>query len=561
MKQSFWWGLAAFFLIISVVMGEWTLQEAMLFNARCLDTACVEQTSNVANLRGGGTLLALLAFGWSVYYALCARSYGLGSLESQNNQTADFRMKSDQTEISFSLTQKELRRGSLELYLARACRNKFLAMIWLLLNVLVFFQSANGPLLHDKLWFQLLCVNVEFAILAFLWTVFMAMFVLHRASQKYKVAPQWFTNISWVLQDDGLLFVRGEDRMTLPWQLFKRSYLTKSFLMVERRDDLDLVHLFPRHAFNDGGNAWRVGINARLGHFNESSNDSANDYHAFTRKFDVTIEAKRLDDVLGPPTKSVRSAVAAAWQEFEVGLLSWKTKLGVIATKANTRIRATLSEQEFNDTVVSILVDQSGSMRGQKMILTAAAVDIAQDFLRLLGTKVEILGFTTIGWHGGKSRRRWKACFRPPNPGRLCDILHIVYRSAEDVGSGTGGWGVRSMLRPDLPKENVDGEALEWAASRLLARPERRKLLIVISDGAPVDDSTLHANGPHYLDRHLIEVIARLAARGDITIAALGIEVPMERYYSMSTTVKSPEDIGTDLLTLVERTMTSFRSG
>ncbi len=349
--------------------------------------------------------------------------------------------------------------------------------------------------------------------------------------------------------------------MTLPWQLFKRSYLTKSFLMVERRDDLDLVHLFPRHAFNDGGNAWRDAINGKIRQFAGLSSDRENDYHAFTRDFDVTIESKELDVVLGRPTKSVRCAMDAAWQEFEVGLLAWKTKLGVIATEANTRIRATLSEQDLNDTVVSILVDQSGSMHGQKMILTAAAVDIAQDFLRLLGTKVEILGFTTIGWQGGKSRQRWKACFRPPNPGRLCDILHIVYRSAEDVDFGTGGWDVRSMLRPDLPKENVDGEALEWAASRLLPRPERRKLLIVISDGAPVDDSTLHENGPHYLDRHLIEVIARLAARGDMTIAALGIEVRVERYYSMSTTAKSPEDIGTDLLALAERTMTNFRSG
>ena len=157
-----------------------------------------------------------------------------------------------------------------------------------------------------------------------------------------------------------------------------------------------------------------------------------------------------------------------------------------------------------------------------------------------------MLGFTTVGWQGGRSRRRWLRSGRPWDPGRLCDLLHIVYQSsgAQSRGSAGGYW--KPILRPDLLKENVDGEALEWAASRLRANSRKRKLLLVISDGAPVDDATLSANDLNILDRHLKQVARDLEASPDIDLAAIGIgiEFDLSRFYSNFSTVKTVEDLG-----------------
>jgi cobaltochelatase CobT len=189
------------------------------------------------------------------------------------------------------------------------------------------------------------------------------------------------------------------------------------------------------------------------------------------------------------------------------------------------------------------------------MILAAAATDVACDFLVHLGVSVEVLGFTTVRWKGGKSREKWLRAGRPAHPGRLCDLLHVVYRTIDATGSGVGGWSFRPMLRPDLPKENVDGEAVEWAASRLRSRPNAHKILLVVSDGAPVDDSTLSANDLYILDHHLRTVIGELEESKDIRVAAVGIGFDVGRYYATSTTVATAGDLGAAIVGLLERSI------
>src|SRR5262249_36195393 len=149
--------------------------------------------------------------------------------------------------------------------------------------------------------------------------------------------------------------------------------------------------------------------------------------------------------------------------------------------------------------------------------------DITQEFLLTLGISCEVLGFTTSQWRGGQSRSQWKWRLRPSRPGRLNDILHIIYKTAADRRTSTASNELRYMLRPDLPKENIDGEALQWAAKRLMMLPQRRKYLVVLSDGAPVDDSTLKANGLTYLSDHLKIVVNDIVEAGDIHLSAVGI--------------------------------------
>ncbi|MGX5848824.1 cobaltochelatase CobT-related protein [Mesorhizobium sp. PL10] len=178
----------------------------------------------------------------------------------------------------------------------------------------------------------------------------------------------------------------------------------------------------------------------------------------------------------------------------------------------------------------------------------AASADIVQEFLRTLGVKVEVLGFTTRAWRGGASRLIWDADDRPHNPGRLNDLLHIIYREADDGRHSSIGHALKPMLRPDLPKENIDGEAIEWAAGRLRDRPEGRKILLVISDGAPVDDSTLAANGPDYLQDHILHVIGQIEAAGDIELLAIGLGFAVKRYYRVSVDCKIPDDLAGTML-------------
>ncbi|AZO47488.1 MAG: cobalamin biosynthesis protein CobT [Mesorhizobium sp.] len=276
-------------------------------------------------------------------------------------------------------------------------------------------------------------------------------------------------------------------------------------------------------------------------------------YHAYVTLHDWIVPSSKLSSAIGPLSGKHQSALDTAWAELENGLAGWRTKHLIQAADLAAEIRNGPSAPDLANTVVSILVDHSGSMRGQKMLYAAASVDIAQEFLRTLGIKVELLGFTTRAWRGGYSRQTWDADGRPKNPGRLNDLLHIVYREADDMRQGSIGHALKVMLRPDLLKENIDGEAIEWAADRLRKRPERRKILLVVSDGAPVDDSTLHANGPRYLQDHLFQVAVQLETAGDVELLAVGFGSYVDNSYRVSTNCEAPDELGRTMLMALQR--------
>ena len=200
-------------------------------------------------------------------------------------------------------------------------------------------------------------------------------------------------------------------------------------------------------------------------------------------------------------------------------------------------------DTEFRDTVVSLLIDNSGSMRGRPITIAAIAADILARTLERCGVKVEILGFTTRAWKGGSSRERWISGGKPQNPGRLNDLRHIVYKSA-DAPWRRARRSLGLMLREGILKENIDGEALQWAHNRLLARPEERRILMVISDGAPVDDSTLSVNPGNYLEKHLREVIRYIEGRSPVELVAIGIGHDVTRYYRRAVTIVDAEQLG-----------------
>ena len=204
-------------------------------------------------------------------------------------------------------------------------------------------------------------------------------------------------------------------------------------------------------------------------------------------------------------------------------------------------------ETDFRDTVVSLLIDNSGSMRGRPITVAAISADILARTLERCGVKVEILGFTTRAWKGGNAREKWVADGKPPQPGRLNDLRHIVYKAA-DAPWRRARRCLGLMLREGLLKENIDGEALMWAHNRLLARPEQRRILMVISDGAPVDDATLSANPGNYLERHLREVIAWIETCSAVELTAIGIGHDVTRYYGRAVTIVDAEELGGTLM-------------
>ncbi|MEA2995097.1 MAG: cobaltochelatase CobT, partial [Alphaproteobacteria bacterium] len=195
------------------------------------------------------------------------------------------------------------------------------------------------------------------------------------------------------------------------------------------------------------------------------------------------------------------------------------------------------------DTVVTLLLDNSGSMRGRPITVAATCADILARTLERCGVKVEILGFTTRAWKGGQSREAWLAAGKPPNPGRLNDLRHIIYKSA-DAPWRRARKNLGLMMREGLLKENIDGEALDWAHKRLLARTEQRKILMMISDGAPVDDSTLSVNAGNYLERHLRWVIEDIETRSPVELIAIGIGHDVTRYYRRAVTIVDAEELG-----------------
>jgi len=200
-------------------------------------------------------------------------------------------------------------------------------------------------------------------------------------------------------------------------------------------------------------------------------------------------------------------------------------------------------ETDFRDTVVTLLLDNSGSMRGRPISIAAISADILARTLERCGVKTEILGFTTRAWKGGHARESWLAAGRPALPGRLNDIRHIIYKKADEPYR-RARTSLGLMMREGLLKENIDGEALLWAHSRIVARPEERRILMVISDGAPVDDSTLSVNNGSYLERHLRQVIGWIETQSPVELCAIGIGHDVTRYYARAVTIMDAEQLG-----------------
>jgi cobaltochelatase CobT len=233
-----------------------------------------------------------------------------------------------------------------------------------------------------------------------------------------------------------------------------------------------------------------------------------------------------------------------AWDfDLEEGLLDSARLARVVVNPLYSLSYKMERETDFRDTVVTLLIDNSGSMRGRPVTVAAMCADILARTLERCGVNVEILGFTTVAWKGGQAREKWLAEGKPLNPGRLNDLRHIVYKSADEPWRRARR-GLGLMLREGLLKENIDGEALTWAHQRLLARPEQRRILMVISDGAPVDDSTLSVNPGNYLDRHLREIITWIETRSPVELIAIGIGHDVNRYYRRAVTIVDAEQLG-----------------
>jgi cobaltochelatase CobT len=233
-----------------------------------------------------------------------------------------------------------------------------------------------------------------------------------------------------------------------------------------------------------------------------------------------------------------------AWQfDMEEGLLDAGRLARVVVDPVHPLSFKMEKETEFRDTIVTLLIDNSGSMRGRPISVAAMSADILARTLERCGVKVEILGFTTRAWKGGQARERWVSDGRPKLPGRLNDLRHIVYKSADQPWRRVRR-NLGLMLREGLLKENIDGEALLWAHNRLMARSERRQVLMVISDGAPVDDATLSANPGNFLERHLRDVIGWIETRSPVELTAIGIGHDVTRYYRRAVTLVDAEELG-----------------
>ncbi len=232
-----------------------------------------------------------------------------------------------------------------------------------------------------------------------------------------------------------------------------------------------------------------------------------------------------------------------AWKfDLEEGILDAGKLARVVVNPISPLTFKAEQEIAFRDTVVTLLIDNSGSMRGKPISTAAISADILARTLERCGIKVEILGFTTKEWKGGRVREKWLSDGKPKNPGRLNELRHIIYKTA-DAPWRRARNNLGLMMREGIMKENIDGEALLWAHARLLARPEERRILMVISDGAPVDDSTLSANAGHYLDRHLGEVIHWIENASEVQLIAIGIGHDVMQYYSRAVTISEPEEL------------------
>lgn len=292
------------------------------------------------------------------------------------------------------------------------------------------------------------------------------------------------------------------------------------------------------------------------------------EYSAYTTRFDEVVEADELCDeeeltrlrayldqqlvhLQGAVTKlanrlqrRLMAQQSRSWDfDQEEGLLDAARLARVVINPMHSLSYKIERDTDFRDTVVTLLIDNSGSMRGRPISIAAISADILARTLERCGVKTEILGFTTRAWKGGQSREAWLAQGRPPAPGRLNDLRHIIYKRADDPWRRARK-NLGLMMREGLLKENIDGEALLWAHARLIARPEERRILMVISDGAPVDDSTLSVNSGAYLERHLRQVIEWIENRSPVELMAIGIGHDVTRYYARAVTIMDAEQLG-----------------
>ena len=232
-----------------------------------------------------------------------------------------------------------------------------------------------------------------------------------------------------------------------------------------------------------------------------------------------------------------------SWEfDKEEGILDAGRLARVVANPTTPLSFKWEKDTDFRDTVVTLLLDNSGSMRGRPISIAAICADVLARTLERCAVKVEVLGFTTKAWKGGQSREKWLAEGRPLQPGRLNDLRHIVYKSADAPMRRTRA-NLGLMMKEGLLKENIDGEALEWAHRRMMARREQRKILMVISDGAPVDDSTLSVNPANYLEKHLRDVIAMIEKRKAVELMAIGIGHDVTRYYDRAVTITDADQL------------------
>ncbi len=305
---------------------------------------------------------------------------------------------------------------------------------------------------------------------------------------------------------------------------------------------------------------------------NQYKNSIKYDYSIYTSQFDEIIEAKdlvtadesirlrnQLDNLIKPHLSTIgklanrlqRLLLAkqnTSWNfNLEEGLLDNARLHRVIANPGFPLSFKQETENKFKDTVVTLLIDNSGSMRGRSISLAAICTDIIGSTLERCQVKTEILGFTTKHWKGGDSKKLWIIKGNSSNPGRLNDIRHIIYKSADNSWRRARRY-FGAMLREGLLKENVDGEALAWSHERLIKRPEERKILIVISDGAPVDDSTLSANREDFLDNHLKDMISKIESDKNVELQAIGIGHDVTKYYKNALTINRADELGEVLL-------------
>ena len=301
--------------------------------------------------------------------------------------------------------------------------------------------------------------------------------------------------------------------------------------------------------------------------YNVLDNPEAFGYKVFSRTHDEEIaaeslstpdELERLRTFLDKELRNLQSAVARLANRLQRKLMAQQNRAWDFDLEEGTLDAARLTrviidplhalsfkherDADFRDTVVTLLLDNSGSMRGRPIMVAACCADILARTLERCGVKVEILGFTTRAWKGGQAREAWLAAGKPGNPGRLNDLRHIIYKPA-DAPWRRAKRSLSLMMREGLLKENIDGEALAWAHRRLQVRPERRRILMMISDGAPVDDSTLSVNTGCYLERHLRQVIEEIETRSSVELIAIGIGHDVTRYYRRAVTITDPSEL------------------